>query len=298
MGTDERAHPELQAWLAADTRHRGAFVRARAIWRIMDHDAPPIARPADSFAEPRITRRAMGAGLAASGVGLVVALNWPQPAAAVVLRTGFGQIRRFALAGGGALVLDGDSHAVVHGDAAPRLDLLAGALWVDLPQRPSPLLLRTGGLDLTASTAALALRRAPIPEAIIARGFVDLAGRDRRATQIGAGSRVRRDRDAVIQIDQVAPQALDRLLAWRTGDIDLDGETVAAAADRFNAYNRRHILIADPSLASQRVVGRFALHRPDDFADAVATMFAGRVERAAGTIRIEALDKNDRRTGG
>ena len=312
FGTDERDHPELLQWLEADSRHRGAFIRARAVWQMVAQDGSSIAGPVtDALARGRddaatrqtatsatpatsatstaaVTRRAMVAGMAGVAVaGSVMALTWAQPAAATIMRTGFGEIRRYAFAGGGSLVLDGASEVRVHGAAMPRVDLVRGGAWMDLPLGAPTMTIFNGQLQCEAAGASLALRHAPVPEIIVGRGFIDVRDHDRGTTRIGTFSRVRRGDDAIMRIDQVSPAALDRLLAWRSGDVDLDGETVAAAAARFNAYNRQSIVVTDRQLAAQRVVGRFALHRPDDFAAAVATMFGGRVARVGEMIRID-----------
>jgi transmembrane sensor len=287
-GTDESDHPELQRWLAEDGRHRGAFVRARAMWQMLDGEASAPERALPVLEAP-VTRRALVAGLAACVVGgaTLVTLGWPRPAEATMLRTGFGEIRRFGLSGGGQLVLDGTSAVALHHDDQPRLDLLAGAAWIDLGPASPTLGVVAGGMRLSAVASSLALRHDPQPEVIVAKGFVDLLDGDAQATRLGPGARARRGADSVTRIDQLSPGSLDRMLAWRTGDIDLDGETVAAAADRFNLYNRRRIVIADTELAGKRVVGRFTLHRPDDFADAVAAMYGGNVSRTQTAIRID-----------
>ena len=286
-GTDESDHPELQRWLAEDGRHRGAFVRARAMWQMLDGTTSAPARSLPALEAP-VTRRALVAGLAACvvGGGALVTLGWPRPAEATMLRTGFGEIKRFGLSGGGQLVLDGTSAVALHHEDQPRLDLLAGGAWIDLGSGSPTLSVTAGGMRLAASAASLALRRDPQPEVIVAKGFVDLLGGDAQATRLGAGARAQRGADSVTRIEQLSPGALDRILAWRTGDIDLDGETVAAAADRFNLYNRRRVVIADTELANKRVVGRFTLHRPDDFADAVAAMYGASVSRNGNAIRI------------
>jgi ferric-dicitrate binding protein FerR (iron transport regulator) len=51
--------------------------------------------------------------------------------------------------------------------------------------------------------------------------------------------------------------------------LHFDGETVAQAAQRFNRYNRRKIVIDDPAIASLKVGGIFVRTDPESFARAL-----------------------------
>jgi transmembrane sensor len=74
-----------------------------------------------------------------------------------------------------------------------------------------------------------------------------------------------------------APIDITRNLAWRDGQIVLDGEAFAAAAAEFNRYNDRKIVIADGAMADEKLVGWFRTNEPESFARAAASSFGGKV---------------------
>ncbi len=67
-----------------------------------------------------------------------------------------------------------------------------------------------------------------------------------------------------------------RKLAWRTGRISFDGETLTEAVREFNRYNRRHLTIADPAIAQIRVGGIFDATDPESFAATLEKHFGVR----------------------
>src|SRR3546814_11725627 len=53
----------LQHWLALDSRHPGALLRAQAAWMALDPPRPPLSRPADESKRTiRPSRRSVRAG--------------------------------------------------------------------------------------------------------------------------------------------------------------------------------------------------------------------------------------------
>ena len=83
-----------------------------------------------------------------------------------------------------------------------------------------------------------------------------------------------------------APAAIERALAWRDGEIALEGETLANAIAEFNRYNRQQLVVADPTLAGERLVGLFQIDNPGDFAATVAAAFDVEVATSASEIRL------------
>jgi transmembrane sensor len=83
-----------------------------------------------------------------------------------------------------------------------------------------------------------------------------------------------------------AEREIERALAWRAGQISLDGETLAEAAAEFNRYNRRPLLVEDPALAHRRFVGLFRTDDPQSFALAVAAASGARLVEDDRAIRL------------
>lgn len=61
---------------------------------------------------------------------------------------------------------------------------------------------------------------------------------------------------------------VDGRLSWTAGLVSFDGETLEEAAEKFNRYNRRK-LVVDPQIAQQPVAGLFRSTSPGEFADAL-----------------------------
>ena len=83
-----------------------------------------------------------------------------------------------------------------------------------------------------------------------------------------------------------SPSEIERSLAWRNGEIALDGESLEQAARLFNRYNSRQIVIDDPELAQERFVGLFQTNEPESFAAAVAATLGADVKNDDRAIRI------------
>jgi len=88
-----------------------------------------------------------------------------------------------------------------------------------------------------------------------------------RATVKAVGSRRR------VHVDEVSALEQRRLLAWENGDLTFNGETLAQAVGEFNRYNRRQLVIADPTIADWRIGGTFQAVDLDAFIDALRKSF-------------------------
>lgn len=102
---------DLDAWLESDARHRGAFVRAQAIWMDLDRvialkigDKPPLAAP------PQRWQGLRAASLAVACLGLLLATALiAQVYLAGRETTAHGEIRRMTLEDGSTIVLNTSS---------------------------------------------------------------------------------------------------------------------------------------------------------------------------------------------
>jgi transmembrane sensor len=70
--------------------------------------------------------------------------------------------------------------------------------------------------------------------------------------------------------------------------IDLNGTTLREAAEEFNRYNKRQIVIADPDVAGEQFDGLFRISDPEGFAETLKTSLGVIVTPAIrNVIRIE-----------
>jgi hypothetical protein len=77
-------------------------------------------------------------------------------------------------------------------------------------------------------------------------------------------------------------------LAWRDGQIVLDGDGFGEAAAEFNRYNSRKIVIVGQGLADEKLVGWFRTNEPESFARAAAASFGAQVTVRGDAILVQA----------
>ena len=138
-------------------------------------------------------------------------------------------------------------------------------------------------------TAFSVQRRGDGAEVQVTEGVVEVW-----STGLGAKRRVAAGSEVVVSASRgvtAAKQAsseIERQLAWRGGQIILEGETLGAAAAEFNRHNVKQIVLADPALGSERLVGRFRTNEPESFAIAAAGMLDLQARKAGDQIVISA----------
>lgn len=290
-GLDEDGDPQLAAWLAGDARRRGALLRARAALSLLDRGR---ALPqGETGRAPWLSRRNLilaggaGAGLAAVWAGAAVFDAQP-----VRYGAALGEVRRAPLADGSVIALNTQSDVEVVMRARARdIRLLKGEAWFDVAKDADrPFTVEAGAARVRAVGTAFSVRRlAEGCEVLVSEGVVELwlEAHGGEAVQAAAGSRALLRPGAPPSV--VRDQALvDRGLAWRDGQIILDGETLDEAAAQFNRYNLRKIIIGDARLGQERLVGLFRTNQPESFAAAVAATLGARVAISQQAIRLDA----------
>jgi transmembrane sensor len=310
---DAAAEAELAAWLAGDDRRRGALFRAQVAWRMLDRtsalrggratapdraenparEAAIAAGETPGEASALVSRRhVLWGGLAAAGlvgtVGLGMLLSHgPRQR----IETTVGEIRRVPLADGSLMAVNTSTQLAVELRPEVRqVDLARGEAWFQVAHdRARPFIVEAGDVRVRAVGTAFSVRRTPAgAEVQVTEGVVEVwsVGREKARRRVAAGSRI-----AVL--DAAGPQAvteagaeIDRSLAWRSGQLIFDGDTLGEAVAEFNRYNQVQVRIADPSLASERFVGRFRTNEPDAFARAAATILGARAEIGPDEITL------------
>jgi transmembrane sensor len=76
----------------------------------------------------------------------------------------------------------------------------------------------------------------------------------------------------------------ERALDWRNGFLDFNDTTLAEAADEFNRYNRRKLVIGDPGAGTLRVGGHFRWSNVDAFVRLLELGFPVRAEMHGDTV--------------
>lgn len=294
-GLDVEHDPELQAWLRGDARRAGAFLRAQAAISFLDRGRAlaSVTPPVETIVAERPNRRALIAGLGGSvaaalagGVGF-----WSlRPRR---LDTALGEIRRVPLADGSLVAINTKTSLDVAMKAkSRRIVLKQGEAWFQVAKDPKrPFVVAAGTARIRAVGTAFSVRRGDDPSAgvdvMVTEGVVEtwVEGDESTLRRVSAGSRViLAGPTSPVVAD--TPSEIERSLAWRNGEIALDGESLEQAAKLFNRYNSRQIVIEDPALAHERFVGLFQTNEPESFAAAVAATLGAVVDDDTHAIRI------------
>jgi len=105
------------------------------------------------------------------------------------------------------------------------------------------------------------------------------------ATPVAAGSEAHTHGDAVF-VDQPKPPQVDELLSWRSGYLVFHDATLAEAIAEFNRYNTRKIVIADPTIATLRIGGRFRFTDSEAFLWLLKSGFPVNVAEDSTGVRL------------
>jgi transmembrane sensor len=308
---------ELNLWLAADPRHRGAYVRARAQWEDLDrlaalHGPPiqsiPLPVPVPEVSTPvrrTLSRRQL---MAASVTAMTLAggsLAWR------LLRggreryaSGIGEVRRIALADGSTVLLNTDSELTVHLTKERRdVYLVRGeALFEVAHDKQRPFVVTAHDTAVRAVGTAFSVRlESTQVDVTVTEGVVEVAAPAKLAnsdsgaapTLISQTKRVAANQRIVIaragseEVQSIAPAKANRQLAWREGEVSFDGESLGVAVAEINRHNRRQIVIDDPALSAMPVVGVFRATDLEGFSAAAAAALRARAVADGNFIRLE-----------
>ena len=212
--------------------------------------------------------------------------------------TGVGDSRRAVLADRSSVLLNTDSRVRVRLASARRdSELLRGeALFTVAQDKVRPFYVKAASTLVCAvgTSFTVRIRDDRSVEVLVADGRIALGTADRNlhtrpvldssAPYAGADDHVVFGQGSWV-IQHQGPDYVARKLAWTSGRISFDGETLAEAVHEFNRYNRRHFAIADPAIGRIRVGGLFDATDPESFA---ATL-----EKHFGVRRMPAVQGDD-----
>ena len=283
---DDARQAGLDAWLAADTRHRVAWLRLRAAWNGADalhgRERAPAARPAlVRFSPWRI----------AAGVALACALG----AQLASMRddhgvqryaTAVGESRLVALADGSRVTLNTDTRLRSSQDDARTVWLEGGEAYFDVAHDPQhPFVIQAGASRITVLGTRFTVRREDGgTRVLVAQGRV-------RVSDGAATVELAPDEEALAHAGAIARSVhdtahTDRQLAWREGRIVFDRTPLGDAVGEFNRYNERKIVVDGPEVAGIVLGGSFAPTNVDGFLRLLEQGFGLRTERRGKDVVI------------
>lgn len=292
----------LSDWLAENPLHVGALLRAQATLAYLDRgralaselessDKPSLAEAVAIPSRRHFLQLSTGAAALAAGFSAIFVL--PRLGGNQI-QTDIGEVRRVPLADGSVAVLNTASRLAVALQPGQRtIALEQGEAWFQVAHDKSrPFVVEAGTVRVRAVGTAFAVRRrGEGADVLVTEGVVEtwIDGQEGSRRRLGAGARsyVAAAHDTVGSgADEEVSPDVERALAWRGGEIVLDGETVEYAVAELNRYNRQHIVIGDASIGQERLVGYFRTGDPGKFVAAVADMTGARVVRKDGEILL------------
>jgi len=263
---------ELQQWLGRDEKNAGALLHAQAVWQGLD-DAVAERPTSSNDNDPWGRHKWWLSGMAAACLAVMGAL-WVLPRGGQEYQTQIGEIRRVPLADGSIATINTASDIDVKLAKDQRnVALERGEVWFQVAHdRMRPFVVTAGRVKVVAVGTAFSVRRKEGgAEVLVTEGVVEAwaSGAEGHKIRLAAGHQAFIGDNAAILPEATAASAVDRALAWRGGKIELVGDTLGAAAEEFNRYNERKIVIRDKQLANERFNGVFRVDDPEAFVRAV-----------------------------
>jgi transmembrane sensor len=292
--------PGLEAWCARDPKHAGALLRAQAALALFDPATHAKAAPLDRK-RPH-GRRALaiaGGATAALAASFAAFMLIPSPQETYETRTG--EIRSVALDDGSSVSIDARSRIEIAFNQTNRdVHLLSGkALFHAAHNAQRPFRVIVGNIVVTdIGTTFQVADDDPSGQVdvLVTQGAVRVAspagqitlttGQHARFSQLATGAP--RPRPL-----RMAPVDIDRILAWREGRLELDGETLDSAVADMNRHNQLHLRVGNAALGRESLYGSFRMDDATGFARAAAMSLGTDTRMQDGSIVIGAK-KNKR----
>lgn len=299
LSEGERA--QFETWLAASASHHVAFLRAEAAWRradrlrklrpldgeIDENLLDPNPRPAASrFARSRA--RLWQSLSAAASLAILAVVLWfvVQSQGWETYDTAVGSTERVVLQDGSTLSLNTDTRVQVRfTEDRRRIVLKRGEALFEVAHDPSrPFDVQAGESLVRAVGTAFTVRmRAKNDiEVLVTDGTVAVAPviaaipihqplpPTLPTLTVGESARVKREG---LNVHKVSQEQIAHKLAWQEGRLWFDRDRLSDAVAEFNRYNRRRLVVADPSIADLRIGGGFEATDPESFVAALERSF-------------------------
>lgn len=290
--------PGLNEWCAQNSKHVGALLRAQAALALFDpisHIEDPPAKEKKASAWKRLAIAGGGTAALAASLAAVLLIRSPNER----YETQIGEVRSVALSDGSSVSIDAKSRIEIAYDAKSRnVHLLSGKVLFHAAhnsQRPFRVIVDnivitdvgttfqvtdddpSGDVDVLVTQGAV---RVESPA-----GQVDLtAGQRARFSKLAENS----PRPEPVRIASVD---IDRMLAWRDGRLELDGETLDSAVADINRHSRLQLRVGSTELGRESLYGSFRMDDAVGFARAAAVSLGTEARTEPDGITIGARKK-------
>jgi len=284
---------EMEAWINTSTAHRIAWLRLESVWRRADR-LSSLYNP-ECSAVPATSVIQQYSWSIAAGVMLLVGTAW---LTAIGLRE---QPARYdtLLGQSTSLALEDGTRVTLNTNTRLRAKLVAGrrVVWLDkgeayfdvTHEARRPFIVEAGTRRVTVLGTRFSVRRDDNGQiqVTVADGRVQVDSTEgtttptiitRNDSLLAAGD--------VVQVSHNTEQQVASKLSWRQGRLILDQMTLSQAAQEFNRYNKRQLIVTDPVAAQLRLGGSFNVDNIDGFARLLQQGMGLKVEQSGDNIKI------------
>lgn len=314
---DPSVQADLEYWLEADPRHRGAYENLRGLWSGLD---PYRSEPAllaireealDALHRRRKVRGAL-LGLAAS-IALVIsaATTWvvvrpdldPAASEAVTerrLATRVGKMQTVVLADGSTAILDTASAISVRIGATGvrKVEVMRGRALFEVAKHPGrPFLVHVGRVAVTAVGTKFDVHRTPngvvvnLVEGRLRVGESSESGQtavpEAAGVEMAAGDQLQVRDDSWL----LARGAVGRSTEWIGGQLVFEQAPVSEIVAELNRYTDRKLVLGDDEVGNQRVSAVIKADSPLTFLSALETMGVAKVREIPSGYVVESANR-------
>jgi transmembrane sensor len=273
----EQVHPGLNEWFAQNPKHAGALLRAQAALALFDPVSHTENQPTEggrASAWKRLTIAGGGAAVLAASLAAFLLTGSPNER----YETQIGEVRSVALSDGSSVSIDAKSRIDIAFTAKSRdVHMQSGKVLFRAAhdtQRPFRVIVDTIVITDIGTTFQVADDDpSGAVEVLVTQGAVRVdspAGR----INLTAGQRARFSKLATNGLRpeavRIASVDIERMLAWRDGRLELDGETLDSAVGDINRHSRLQLRVGSAVLGRESLYGSFRMDDAAGFARAAA----------------------------
>ncbi len=180
--------------------------------------------------------------------------------------------------------LTDESEVLLHANSSITLNITKEERWVSLEKgtalfkvskdtknRPFDVVVGDSKVRAVGTIFSVTRKSAQVAETVVSQGAVEIYSKDAEIGRVGAGETAT-VKEGNLQRQKPLPSKIDARLAWTTGQIEFQGESLAEAVAVVNSYNKRQIAIVDAATGAMLVGGTFPEDDPDAFAALVSNL--------------------------
>ena len=299
---------ELEQWLAADPTHRtllSSYCQFSAdLEQPLQHlaEVGAISLPAPAPVVNRATRwKQFTAGAlvaAAAAFAVIIAVKQPAPEL-TAMTTAFAQRQSLTLSDGTVVELNAQTRLEISmSHSERRVRLVTGEAFFQVAPnaaRPFVIETRAGSIRVTGTSFSVRTEGAAALEVTVVQGSVqvrtgDLNSANSAPVLLEAGQKLSRSPEGV-SIKILSSTALDEAMAWRRGQIILEGVPLREALAQFARYHGRSMTVSEGA-AQLPLGGRYSLDDLRGFFAALVELFPVKViTEVDGTVRVSHRDE-------